>query len=64
MRWYLNKHQQFNANILLTYLNAQKSNFEKKPAEIIKEEIAGHGWDFAVVDVAVDDFMNKKNERF
>ncbi|MGE0267406.1 MAG: CPBP family intramembrane glutamic endopeptidase [Candidatus Omnitrophota bacterium] len=62
MRWYLNKHQQFNKTILLTYLNVHQSVFKDKPAETIKEEIAGHGWDFAVVDVAVEDFLDKPKD--
>lgn len=60
MRWYLNKHQLFNVNILLTYLNTHRLEFLGKPAQTIKEEIAENGWDFAVVDVAVEDFMKTK----
>ncbi|MBP9854079.1 MAG: CPBP family intramembrane metalloprotease [Candidatus Omnitrophica bacterium] len=64
MRWHLNRHQLFNLNILLTYLNAHKNSFQEKSAEKIKEEIAGHGWDYAVVDMAVDDFLGKKAKDF
>lgn len=57
MRWYLNKHQQYNLNVLLTYLKVNRNEFAGKSAQTIKEEIAENGWDFAVVDVAVEDFL-------
>jgi hypothetical protein len=54
LRWNLNKHQLFNLGVLKEYLQRNPA-FAKKPAEELKNEIAAHGWDMGVVEMAVDD---------
>ena len=61
LRWHLNKHQLYNLEILKTYLGSNKDTFKHKSQEQIKEEIASHGWDPAVVDVATDSFFEKSS---
>lgn len=55
MKWLLSKHQEFNLNVLRSFLEQNKNLFENKTKEELKKEIASHGWDMAVVEVAVDE---------
>lgn len=59
LRWRLNKHQLFNAEVLTAYLKAHAPRFQGRAANDIKSEIAANGWDFAVVEVAVDEFLGQ-----
>ena len=60
LRWHLNKQQAFNVTVLTAYLQAQAARFQGRPAAEIKSEIAANGWDFAVVEVAVDEFLGRE----
>ncbi len=62
LRWLLNPQQKYNLNVLRTYFQAHHEHFAKLPAEAIKEEVASNGWDFAVVDVAVDEYVAGRGE--
>lgn len=55
MRWHLNKHQLYNLEILKAFIRDKAEDFHGKDPERIKEEISSHGWDVAVVEVALDD---------
>ncbi|MBU0469225.1 MAG: CPBP family intramembrane metalloprotease [Candidatus Omnitrophica bacterium] len=55
MKWRLTKHQEFNLNVLRSFLEKNKNMFGKKTKEEIKKEIASHGWDMGVVEVALDE---------
>lgn len=57
LRWRLNKQQLFNVQVLTAYLQTNAHRYREREAEDLKSEISGNGWDFAVVDVAVDDFL-------
>ncbi|MBN1870073.1 MAG: CPBP family intramembrane metalloprotease [Candidatus Omnitrophica bacterium] len=57
LRWHLNKHQLYNLEILKAYLNTNKNAFMQKSQDQIKREITLHGWDPAVVEVALEDFF-------
>jgi len=61
LRWHLNKRQLYNLEILKTFLRSNRSTYEHKSQEQIKEEITSYGWDPAVVDIATDDFFGKSN---
>ena len=56
LRWHLNKHQLYNLEVLKAFLNANKETFLGKSQDQIKKEITPHGWDPAVVEVALEDF--------
>jgi len=58
MRWHLSKHQEFNLQVLKSFLKSQENRFKAKSKEEIKKEIASHGWDIAVVEVALEGFSN------
>lgn len=53
MHWRLNQHQQYNLTILKTYLNSQKNN---KSPETLKKELQNHGWDPAIIDIALKNY--------
>lgn len=55
MRWHLNKHQLYNLEVLKNFLAAHKDTLADKPSQTIKDEIVSHGWDIAVVEVALED---------
>lgn len=55
MRWYLNRHQRYNLEILKTFLQVNREQFKNKSNEDIKKEIASCGWDIAVIETALDD---------
>ncbi len=59
LRWHLNKHQLYNLEILKSYLKLHPDQFQGKEKEQIKKEISSHGWDVAVVDIALED-MDKE----
>ncbi len=54
MRWRLSKHQKYNLRILKAFLDAHKDEFKNMSKEEIKKEISSHGWDTAVVEVALE----------
>ncbi len=54
MRWKLSKHQKYNLRILRTFLDVHKDEFKNMNKEDIKKEISSHGWDTAVVDMALE----------
>ncbi|MCB9757426.1 MAG: CPBP family intramembrane metalloprotease [Candidatus Omnitrophica bacterium] len=58
--WKLNVHQLFNLKILKEYLK-NTNLLNEKPADQLKHEIANHGWDLAVVEMAIDDLTKKKD---
>jgi len=58
LRWRLNKHQLYNLEILKTFLSSNKNAFAGKPRTQITREIVSHGWDPAVVEMAIEDFLN------
>ena len=57
LRWHLNAHQRYNLEVLKSFLKYNKNTYEHKSQGEIKKEITGHGWDPAVVDVAIGDFL-------
>ena len=61
LSWNLNKSQKYNVGILTTYLTANAAKYRTYAPQTLKEEIAAHGWDYAVVDVAVENFLKSLN---
>ena len=55
MRWQLNKHQAQNLEILKTYMKVNAEKFHQLDPEQIKKDMAAHGWDIAVVELALED---------
>jgi len=55
MRWRLNKHQIYNLGILKEYLHYHPEIFTNRSKSELKKEISSHGWDIAVVDMAIED---------
>lgn len=55
MRWHLNKHQLYNLDILKAFIHDRVEDFRGRDPHQIKEEISSHGWDVAVVEVALED---------
>jgi hypothetical protein len=53
--WRLNKHQQHNLEILKTYLRVNQEKFQIEDKSRLRQEISSHGWDLAVVDVALEE---------
>lgn len=60
LAWKLNVHQLFNLQILKEYLERHRL-LDSKPADQLKHEIASHGWDLAVVEIAIEDLTKKKD---
>lgn len=58
LTWDLNIHQLFNLDVLRSYLAKHKGEYEGDDLESIKDRIVHHGWDYAVVDVAVNEIFN------
>jgi hypothetical protein len=56
LKWHLNKHQQFNLDVLKSYLTSHKEQFQSQSIDEIRRDIIRHGWDVAVVDVALEDW--------
>ena len=61
LTWHLTPAQKFNIEVLQTYLKTHSAKYADKNPEELKSEIAKNGWDFAVVDRAVDDYCNSLN---
>lgn len=61
LRWRFNRHQHYNLEILTTFLNANRDAFARRPRDRIKKEIVSHGWDPAVADAAVEDFLSHES---
>ncbi len=62
LRWRLNKHQIFNLEILKHYLKG--ANFlGNYPEEKLKKEIFTHGWDMAVIDIALEELKKEKDQQ-
>ena len=61
LRWHLNKHQIYNLEVLKAFLNTNRDMFLQKSADQIKKEITPHGWDPAIVEVALEDFGAEPN---
>lgn len=57
LRWKLNKHQLYNIEILKNYLKERRITFEDQ--EKLQKEIVSHGWDQAVVEIALADLQKK-----
>ncbi|MCA9408498.1 MAG: CPBP family intramembrane metalloprotease [Candidatus Omnitrophica bacterium] len=60
LRWHLNKHQLFNLEVLKHFLRSNPDLFALKTTEQLKDEICHHGWDVAVVEVALEDIEKEK----
>ncbi len=60
LAWKLSIHQLFNLEVLKEYL-VRHNLLAQKPPEQLKHEIASHGWDLAVVEIAIDDLTKKKD---
>lgn len=59
MFWKLNRHQIFNLAVLKEYLrNHPPAPGQSLPA--LRQEITHHGWDIAVVEMAINDIANKQ----
>jgi hypothetical protein len=58
MRWQLNQHQEFNLNLLKDYLRHHPEILAKRSYEEVKKEIINHGWDVAVVDIALEELKS------
>lgn len=54
LKWSLSKHQLFNLEVLKHYLAANPKIIENKSKEELRKEIASHGWDYAVVEHALE----------
>ncbi|HPN88939.1 MAG TPA: CPBP family intramembrane metalloprotease [Candidatus Omnitrophota bacterium] len=61
LKWQLNQHQQYNVNILLSFLKNNRELFSNKAKEDIRKGIFSHGWDLAVIDVALEEFFKENN---
>lgn len=59
MRWQLTRHQLFNLEILGAFLKNKKFP-PGQSLEDLKNEIASHGWDAAVVEIALEEFQKNK----
>lgn len=55
LAWRLNKHQVHNLEVLKTYLSANQEKFKTQDKARLRQEICSHGWDLAVVDVALEE---------
>ncbi len=62
MRWRLNKHQEFNLQILRNFFSNQADRFKGMTKEEVKKEIASHGWDIAVVEMALEEGEVQRRE--
>ena len=62
LRWLLNKHQQFNLNVLRSFL-AGNPGLREKSGGALKKEIISHGWDTAVVEIALDDIKGTGHDQ-
>lgn len=51
LEWLLNKHQKFNLEVLVNFLENNQNKLPK-PAKL-KEELIAHGWDVSVVELAI-----------
>lgn len=56
LRWRLTRHQVYNLQILKNYLKTNPPPREQSLSET-KKEIVSHGWDIAVVEIALADFQ-------
>ena len=56
LRWRLTKHQLYNLEVLKNYLR-QRYPDNMPAAETLKHEIVSHGWDVAVVEIALQDIQ-------
>lgn len=54
LRWQLNRHQIYNLEVLKKFLKSTP-HLKNKSKEEVKEEIIAHGWDIAVVEIALKD---------
>lgn len=54
LRWLLTRHQLFNLEILKEFLK-NKNLLAGRSPEALKQEITSHGWDIAVVEIALED---------
>ena len=54
MRWKLNKHQIYNLQVLKTFLK-EEGNTKNKTAQELTQELVAHGWDIAIVEIALQD---------
>ncbi len=59
LQWKLNKHQIYNKKILTEYLENHKELWTDQPIKVIAKEIASHGWDIAVVEMALEHMKEK-----
>ena len=51
LEWLLNRHQRFNLEILTDFLMRNKDRMP--PADKLRTELIGHGWDIAIVDSVI-----------
>jgi len=58
LRWHLNRHQIFNLQVIKNYLLSTKALEGEKPAKV-SEAIISHGWDPAVVQMAIADLKKE-----
>jgi len=61
LRWHLNKHQLYNLEVLKAFLNTNRDDLTGKSPDQIKKEITVHGWDPAIVEVALEDFLRSSD---
>ena len=59
MQWRLNQHQLFNLDVLKNFIRNGNFFHHKNHDELIKE-IVSHGWDIAVVEMAVEQIIKEK----
>jgi hypothetical protein len=55
LRWLLSNHQQFNLEVLRSYLSQNPQFTTQKSSAQIRKELSEHGWDVAVIDIALED---------
>jgi predicted RNA-binding protein with PUA domain len=63
MRFLLNEHQKFNANVLREFLGSHPEICKYKEKGLLKKEIMSHGWDAAVVETVLDDINHEGTEK-
>ncbi|MCD4781895.1 MAG: CPBP family intramembrane metalloprotease [Candidatus Omnitrophica bacterium] len=61
LQWNLNKHQKFNLEVLKAFIRQHLDSLKTKDVQIIKKEIIQHGWDVAVVEMAIKDVEQQDN---
>ena len=63
LKWHLNLHQEFNLEVLKSYLTNKYKDSPHQSYDHIKKEFSKHGWDLAVVEIALEDLSKAKEDK-